>query len=160
MRRTLKAGTVLAATALTSATTIALTPSLAGASSTECGATSQNGSYNPVLYCTQVNGSGAFISSFGLWWGWEGGGVAVYNGYDGHVLYSKGCSGEPCGSLQVNSQEFDMGAQQPYPGPLDVTVNWNAVDHEPYCGFIYKDVGTNHYLLNGGNGVPACVTLD
>jgi hypothetical protein len=38
-------------------------------------------------------------------------------------------------------------------------MNYTGVDHAAYCAFVYDKTIWGPVLLNGGNGVPACVGL-
>ena len=110
--------------------------------------------YLQTDYASCVDGSGTMIND--MWVAWTGvGGPQQY----GYAIYSKASNGEPVGNALGISPVFNMN-QNEGKSQTEVVMNVNGVDHAPYCAFIYLKVSNGSILLNGGNGVPACVTLN
>jgi hypothetical protein len=154
LAKSVRASAAIASVLTAGATGVVLGPaSVAGATSTDCGFIQ-----SPLTsYCTFVAGSGAHISAMALS-GWE---PIDYNwgSAEGYAVYSKGVNGEPFGNALGVSPTFAMN-QRHSAGELQVNMNVDGVDHAAYCAFVYEKTVWGPIIVNGGPGVPACVTLD
>jgi hypothetical protein len=104
-------------------------------------------------YASCVDGSGAHITGMAATWAPYG----LPHNY-AFAVYSKASNGEPVGNALGDSPVWDMSVGQSQADTY-VAMNVNGASGQPYCAFIYQKTSGAPILLNGGPGVPACITL-